>query len=373
MTAASARRLEALAANCSRFLSGDGPRSVPGLLDQIPDDTAPDVYGHGGVVEKLEVEIARLLGKEAALFIPTGTMAQQATLRVHCDRRSCHTVAMHRFCHLRQHEEGALTRLHGLSDALAGVPWEPMAPLDAVSLASIKEPVGALLVELPQRDLGGHLPTWNELVAIVEWARERGAAVHLDGARLWEAAPYYATGAKKDLAAISALFDTVYVSFYKGLGAIAGCCVAGTREVIDELEVWRVRHGARPYMMWPYAASALSVVRERPRDMFAYYRRAQAIAREIRALDGPDVLPERVRSPMMHLRIRATRDEMDARVAEVAESTSVWTFTRPFVSEGHRLQRYEFQVGRATMELSLDEAVAIIARLNGQRPRRPRR
>ncbi len=75
------------------------------------------------------------------------------------------------------------------------------------------------------------------------------------------------------------------MSFYKGLGGISGCCVAGDRDVIDELAVWRTRHGARPYMLWPYAASALTVLRERPRDMAAYYRRARAIAQRLRGLD----------------------------------------------------------------------------------------
>ena len=373
MVATSTRRLELLAPRCEHWLSGDGPRTVVGLLGQIPPDTSPDTYGHGGVVEELESEVARLLGKEAALFIPTGTMAQQATLRVHCDRRSRDTVAYHRYCHLRQHEEGALTRLHGLHEALAGWPSDPLAPLGPDTLAAIKEPVGALLVELPQRDLGGHLPTWSELVAIVEWARERGAAVHLDGARLWEAAPYYASAARKGLAEVSGLFDTVYVSFYKGLGGISGCCVAGDRDVIDELAVWRTRHGARPYMLWPYAASALTVLRERPRDMATYYRRARAIAQRLRGLDDLEVLPERVRSPLMHLRFRASLDEMRARAREIAETDSVWTFAHPFVSEGPRLQRYEFQVGRATMALGLDRTVEVIGRLSGEGKRTRRR
>ena len=74
-----------------------------------------------------------------------------------------------------------------------------------------------MLLELPQRELGGTLPTWDELVAQVTWARERGAAVHLDGARLWEATPFYDQSYDKSLANIAALFDTIYVSFYKGL------------------------------------------------------------------------------------------------------------------------------------------------------------
>src|ERR1700693_4661458 len=81
-------RLEALAASCTRFLVGHGPRRARDLLATIPADTEIDYYGIGGVVADLESEVASLLGKESAIFLPTGTMAQQATLRIHADRRA---------------------------------------------------------------------------------------------------------------------------------------------------------------------------------------------------------------------------------------------------------------------------------------------
>ncbi len=343
---------------------------MPSLLEQIPSDTKPDLYGRGGVVTELEEEVAELLGKEAALFLPTGIMSQQAALRVHADRRGRRAVAFHPLCHLRTHEEDAFARLHGLSEILAGSRFAPNDPLSLAELTEIKEPIAALLIELPQRDIGGYLPTWKELCAQVQWARDRGAATHLDGARLWEAAPYYASSAGKSLADVCALFDTIYVSFYKGLGGISGSCVAGDRDVIDEVSLWRTRHGGRPFMLWPYAASSLTVLRGRRHDMATYFRRARTIAREIRKIDDIDVLPDQVRSPLMHLRFRATIKEMQERAREIAATDGVWTFDRPFISEGTRLQRYEYQIGSASMELSVDETVAIIARLAGRRPRR---
>ncbi len=349
--------------DCTRFLGGDGPRDTASLLAQIPITTAMDVYGAGGVVEELEHEVAELLGKERALFLPTGIMAQQATLRVHTDRRGHGSVALHPLSHLRTHEENAFVRLHGLREALAGSRFEPLAPVSLSTLRDIKEPLGAVLLELPQRDIGGYLPTWRDLVAQVQCARERGAAVHMDGARLWEAAPYYAASAKKSLADIASLFDTIYVSFYKGLGGISGSCVAGDADVIDELGLWRTRHGGRAYMLWPYAASALTVLRERRGDMATYYRRSRALAKELHGVEGIDVLPDEVRSPLMHLRFAATTAQMETRVRALAESRGIWSFTRPFLSEGTRLQRYEFQVGRASMQLRLDEMVEAFVHL----------
>ncbi len=127
-----------------------------------------------------------------------------------------------------------------------------------------------LLLELPQRDIGGQLPAWEELVAQVEWARERGAAVHLDGARLWGCESFYG----RSLAEISEPFDTVYTSFYKQLGGLAGAVLAGSEDVIAESKEWRRRrHGGMLYGLWPNAASGLVGLRTRLPRMAAYRSR----------------------------------------------------------------------------------------------------
>jgi threonine aldolase len=353
-------KLEGLAASCTRYLVGHGRRSADQLLATIPPGTAIDYYGIGGVVTELEQEVASLLGKDAALFLPTGTMAQQATLRVHADRRSSRSVAFHPACHMETNEERGYERLHGLF----GVPVGPRdEPLSSASLAQVHEPIAALLLELPQRSLGGTLPSWKELVAQVAWARDRGAAVHLDGARVWDASPFYRARHRKSLTDVAGLFDTVYVSFYKGLGGIAGCCVAGDTDVIEELSVWRTRHGGRAFGLWPYAASALSALRTRLPRMPSYYRHSLAIADAVRGLPGVEVLPDPVQSPMMHLRFSVDLESLRERVIEIARVEKVWTFARPWVSLGPRLQEFEVHVGDATLELSPQEIRDLFARL----------
>ena len=353
-----------LAVQCTRFLAGDGRRSVASLLAQIPDDTVMDGYGNGGAVSELETEVAQILGKEKALFLPTGVMTQQATLRVLTDRVGLSTVGIHPFCHLRTHEENAFQELHPLREVLIGG-TSPFDPVTLSTLKSVAEPLGAILWELPQRDIGGYLPTWSQLTSQVAWARQRGIACHLDGARLWEAAPFYAATAKKSIADIAALFDTVYVSFYKGLGGISGSCVAGDADVIDEVSIWRTRHGGRAYMLWPYAASALTVLRSRRDDMPAYYRRAKALAARLREIDGIEVWPDEVRSPLMHLRFESTAKQMEQRVRKIAREQKILTLPYIFSRDDARHQRYEFQIGRASMEFSLDEMVEIFTQLAG--------
>src|SRR6516165_7630777 len=184
---------------CTVFVTGHGPVSAAGVLAGIPADTVTDRYGSGGVVAELEIEAGRLLGKPAAVFLPSGTMAQQSVLRVHADRRQRKTIIFHPMCHLDRHEGGAYQRLHGLTGRPAGDPDRLMTLND---LTAIGEPAAALLIELPQRDLGGQQPAWEDLTAQVEWARGQGAAAHLDGARLWESAAGYG----RPPAEIAALF-----------------------------------------------------------------------------------------------------------------------------------------------------------------------
>lgn len=358
--------MESLAKRCTRHLNGAGPRRVANLLATIGDDAEVDYYGVGGSVEALETEVAKLLGKPAALFLPTGTMAQQATLRIHADRRQRTNIAFHPACHLDGWaEERGYQRLHGLF----GIPVGPgTEPLSLESLTRVRQGLAALLIELPQRSLGGTLPAWDELQAQVDWARDHGAAVHLDGARLWEAWPFYRKTARRSLADIAALFDTVYVSFYKGLAGLGGCCVAGERDVVDELAVWRTRHGGRLFMMWPYAASALTVLRERLPRMPAYMRHAAAIAKAIRGVDGLEVLPDPPRTPMMHVLLAVTAEQLRSRVVEIATSEGIFTFSRAFQSDGPSLQRCELAVGDATLELRAEEIRRLFEHLAGGRP-----
>ena len=104
-----------------------------------------------------------------------------------------------------------------------------------------------MAIELPLREAGYLLPPWDELVGLVEAAQARGIPVHLDGARLWESQPFY----DRPLAEIAALGDTVYVSFYKGLGGIAGAALVGPADVIAEARHWQHRHGGTLVSVYP--------------------------------------------------------------------------------------------------------------------------
>ncbi len=303
--AASAAELARLRAACTRFLTGHGAGRAADLLATIPPDTATDRYGEGGAVTELESEITLVLGQPAAVFLPSGTMAQQAVLRVHADRRQRRVVVFHPACHIDTHEGRGYERLHQLTGRPAG---ERDRLLTVTDLEQVAEPVGSLVIELPQRDLGGQQPDWAGLQAQADWAREHGAAVHLDGARLWESAAGYG----KPPADIAGLFDTVYVSFYKGLGALPGCCVAGPEDIVAEVREWRHRMGGTLFGLWPNAASALSCLARRLPMMPRYLSHSRAIADALRDLPGVTIIPDPPHTPMLHLLLRTTSADFAA-------------------------------------------------------------
>jgi threonine aldolase len=346
--------LDALRDGCTRFLQGHGRITAAAMLATIPPDTKVDTYGEGGVVAELEAEIGRLLGKPAAVYVPTGVMAQQAVLRVHADARGRKTVLFHPMCHLEQHEDQAYQRLHGLIGRPVGHRDRLITLQD---LEAVPEPSAALLLELPQRDIGGQQPDFDDLVAQTQWARERGAAVHMDGARLWESAAGYG----RSPAEISALFDTVYVSFYKGIGALAGCCVAGQEDVVAQVREWRRRMGGTMFGLWPNAASALNCLAQRLPRFPAYLDHARAIAATLADLPGVTVIPDPPQVPMMHVLLRVARDDYAASARKLAADQGIWIRPQSAPTIDPAVQRIELSVGDATLELAPLEVRDIFA------------
>ncbi len=348
--------LSARKAACTDTILGNGLDRPRDLLATVDPGAAPDVYGEGGVVAELEEHVAGLLGKPAAVFLPSGTMAQGATLRVHADSRGTRTVLWHPYAHLEQHENQAHQRLHSLVGRSVGS-HESLLGLD--DLTPVAEPFAALLLELPQRDLGGQLPAWDDLVAQTGWARERGAAVHLDGARIWEASAGY----ERTPAEIAALFDTVYVSFYKGVGALPGCCVAGPRNVIEQVREWRSRLGGTLYAMWPAASSALGLVDDTLAQMPERLVHARAIATALGAVPRIRVVPDPPQTPMMHLLLITTDETFRANTKRLAEEAGLWTWSRAFPTGDPAVLRVEFSVGRATLRHTPAAIAEILASL----------
>jgi threonine aldolase len=331
---------------CERWLSGHGPQRPRAVLADLADeagpDEKPDQYGEGSLIEGFEREVAALLGKEAALFLPSGTMAQQIALRLWADRNRSAVVAFHPTCHLEIHEQKGYEMLHGLHGRLVG---ERSRLLTLDDLRAIAGPLAALLLELPQREIGGQLPSWPDLEAQAGWAHDRRVAMHLDGARLWESGPFY----DRPYAEIAALFDSIYVSFYKGVGAIAGAMLSGPAEFIAEARIWQRRHGGNLVQLYPFVLSARANLRRRLPRFDGYYQRAQAVARVLSDVPGISVRPYPPQTNMMHVYLRGDAEALLEASAALSRSERVLLFRGLFPTG---------VPGMAAFELSLGDAAA---------------
>jgi len=370
-------RARAAVREAERFLNawhgGPGPR---GSLLEVAEATAADErwdrYGSGERIERLERRVSELLGKEAAVFMPSGTMAQPIALRIWCDRRGIRTVAFHPTCHLELHEEKGYERLHGLHGKLAGDP-NRLITLD--DLEALREPVAALLLELPQREIGGLLPSWDDLGAQVEWARQRGIALHMDGARLWEAQPFY----DRPHGEIAALFDSVYVSFYKGLGGIAGAALAGEAAFVDEARVWQRRQGGNLVTLHPFVVAAELALDERLERLPIHAAHARALAAALSEVEGIEIVPDPPQTPLFHVLLRGDRERLVDAALSVAEERKVFLFGDPSSTTSPSWQRHEVMVGEVTLALEPTEVAElyteVLARASTApaRPRRQRR
>jgi threonine aldolase len=353
------RQQQRIVERCERFVSTwSAPRDPAAEFRALAERVGKrlDIYGHGESVERLETRVAGLLGKEAAALFPSGTMAQQIALRIWCDRHGSSTVAFHPHCHLDAHEERGYEFLHGLHARPLG---RPNRVIERRDLDELREPVGALVLELPQRDLGGRLPAWRDLRAQAVWARRNGVALHLDGARLWQCGPFY----KRPLSEIAALFDTVYVSLYKDLGGLGGCVLAGPEDVIAEARVWRTRHGGRLATFEPIALSAERGLDDVLPRMPSFVRKAKELGVALARVDGIDVMPDPPQVAMLHVAVRGDRERINEAVLEIARDHRTLISGEFAPTPIANIQRAELSIGAPALEIPTSEIAELYAEL----------
>ncbi|MFF9023975.1 threonine aldolase family protein [Streptomyces eurythermus] len=322
-------------------------------------DRFADIYGDG-IVEDLEQRVAALLGTEAAAFFPTGTMAQQVALRCWAGRTGNPTVALHALAHPEVHERHAFSQVSGLRPVR--VTGEPRLPT-AAGIRDFPEPFGTLMLELPLRDAGFVLPTWEELTEVVEAARERDAVVHFDGARLWECTLHFG----RSLAEIAGLADSVYVSFYKSLDGFGGAALAGPRTLVEEARTWRHRYGGTVYQQFPTVLSALvGLERELPR-LPEYVRHARVVAAALReglaaaGVPWARVHPEEPHTNEFRVWLPYDADVLMEAAVSQAEETGTFLFADAWDRGGPGLAFTEVSVRAQGLEWTADDVRAAVA------------
>jgi threonine aldolase len=249
-----------------------------------------DVFGDDPTVIRLEERVAELLGKEAAVYVPSGTMANQIALRVHT--RHGDRVVMDGESHIRVHESGAPAALAGVTivpvQGVHGI-FTPDQVIDAAPGPSpdfppgLFDPTTLVTMENTHNEAGGTVWPLESMRAVSNVASDLGLAVHLDGARLWNATA--ATGIGLDQYADTA--ETVNVCFSKGLGAPVGSALVGPRDLIDRGRWFKKMYGGGFRQAGIIAAGALHALehnRDRLVDDHANARRFAEAAADLTAL-----------------------------------------------------------------------------------------
>jgi len=293
-------------------LAGDGlgltTTQYARLLARLADEKAipSDSYSIGGVVEALEAQVARVLGKERAVFMPTGTLANHLAVRALAGGSS--RVIVQEESHFYQDEGDCAQTLSNLTlmplaaghatftaDAVQQV-------IDQTKGARVVNRVSVIAVETPVRRKQGERFDAGELTKIVALAKQEGIKLHLDGARLFLQAAY--TG--EDVADTARPFDTVYVSLYKYFNAASGAILAGPRDLLDNMFHTRRMFGGGLNTVWPFAAVALHYLNGFSERYTRAVRTSEDLIAALSKRDGLSI--DRIPSGtnLFHLRVRGT-------------------------------------------------------------------
>lgn len=278
-----------------------------------------DVYGEGDAIQALERKVADLLGFESAVFCITGTMTQVTALRLACMDRNTQLVALHPTAHILKHERGNHQLLNAFHALQIGSPHRPFT---LEELKAIPDRLGAVSIELPAREIGGQAPSWEELDAFKAWARETSTHLHMDGARLWEAAAGYGR-APKDVAAG---FDSVYISLYKGIGGMGGAILAGSKDFTARAAEWFKRQGGNVFTRTPYVVAAAMQIDQRLAAMPACFERTQQLYAMLRGYPLLVPNPAQPQANMLHIHMPVDRERALEIRNQIAEEHGIWLF-----------------------------------------------
>jgi threonine aldolase len=276
-------------------------------------EVGDDVFREDPTVNRLEEKVAALLGKEAALFVPSGTMGNQMGVRVHCqpgDEFLCNAD-----CHIYMYEQGAAAQLFGLSArpiAAEGHVLRLEHLQDMVRPDDVHHPRTRLVtLENTHNRGGGRVQPYDEVARICRWTQEQGLARHLDGARLFNAA--VASGISA--ADWAQHFDTVSVCFSKGLGAPVGSALVGPRDKIEFARRLRKALGGGWRQAGILAAAAIYALDHHVERLAEDHANAKLLADAVRQTSGLSLEPDEVDTNIVIFRV----DDSLGAAAEICE------------------------------------------------------
>ncbi len=236
-----------------------GPVEYSWELNQLAESTKikVDYYSQGGSILELENKFAELLGKESAIFMPTGTLANHIAIRKLARNRK--RVIVQADSHIYRDSGDCAQTLSGINlipinPGIVGFTLDDLEEIiDRTQKNRVKTEIGAISIESPVRRHNNAMFDFEELKKISEYARKNNIGIHLDGARLFNACAHSGISPST----FAEFFDTVYISMYKNFNAASGAILAGSRDFTKDLFQTRRMFGGGMPQSWPFAAIPL--------------------------------------------------------------------------------------------------------------------
>ncbi len=275
-----------------------------------------DVYGDDPTVNELEAYAAKLVGKEAALFVPSGTFGNQLALLTHCQRGD--EVLLGDDCHIVQHEVGAAAVIAGVQlrtlISKKGI-LDPEEIRSKIREEELHYPRTGLIC-LENAHSNGRVIPLKAMASVREIALERQVPVHLDGARLFNAATYL----KVDVKEITKYCDTVMFCLSKGLCAPVGSILAGSKSFIERGRKNRKLMGGGMRQAGVIAAAGLIALKEMPQYLKNDHENALYMGKQLAELEDVTVFMDDIQISMVFFKIEKKEIDYDALVTYFADA-----------------------------------------------------
>jgi len=285
------------------------PRMRQAMSEAVVGD---DVYAEDPTVNELQQEAARLLGFEAGLFMPSGTMTNQVAIAVHTQRG--HEVICAEGSHIYEWELGMMATFSGVVPRFVAAPGGVPDPADvrrAIRRSIHQSPSGLISLEDTHNKAGGTVLPQEVLAGVREVADQEGLPLHLDGARMMNAAAAQGVAPRE----IARHFDSVSLCLSKGLGAPVGSVLVGSTDFIGRAHRYRKMMGGGMRQAGILAAAGLIALREGPAQLPEDHRRAHELARAL--VDaGHDVDLSTVQTNMVYATVPEAQAKADAWAAQ---------------------------------------------------------
>ncbi len=278
-----------------------------------------DVYGEDPTVNELQSEAARLLGFEAGLFMPSGTMTNQVAIAVHTVRGQ--EVIVPEGAHVYEWELGMMAAFSGVVPRFVPAPLGVPSPEDvraAVRRSVHQSPSGLIVLENTHNKAGGTVVSEEQTREVRAVADQEGLPLHLDGARVMNAAVALGVPVSR----LTGCFDSVSLCLSKGLGAPVGSVLVGSRDFISRAHRYRKMLGGGMRQAGVLAAAGLIALREGPGKLAADHRRARELAGALVAA-GFDVNLASVQTNMVYARVQGAQRQVDAWAREGVRASAL--------------------------------------------------